>query len=630
MQKLVRKIGLISVLMLLLSTVVLAADPIAQPDNYQTPFGQTLNVAAPGVLGNDSDADGDTLSAVVTSNPLNGSLRFNSNGGFSYEPNMDFMGQDTFTYRATDGTSTSNSVTVTILVGSSQPPLAESDNYTMDAGITLEVPAPGVLGNDTDPDSETLIAVSPTNPANGTLTLREDGSFSYLPNAGFSGSDTFTYRASDGVNLSNTTLVTIVVNQRVIPVANNDMYEMSFNSTLVVDVAQGVRANDTNVQEGFNAVLVTAATSGTLSLNNDGSFVYTPFQNFVGPETFSYKLSGNGAESNVATVSIRVLAPSPSGLLVQGNLNQGIVRPQLSWIRPIINPGNIPVPIQWYQIIVKDANGVTIIDKWTEIANVCNPIGAERCGFNPSAADLPVGFRNGNYTWQVRSWGNNVFSAFSNLSTFTVNIPLPVLQSFSVSAETGRPVLTLPNDPNTAYFQVFIGTADLQQEHLQWYQKTESMCATGPCILIPDVFLSNGSYTVYVQAWGPAGYNGNDQNVWQGPQNFSLNATAPQVINGLNVSVTNGVPTFTWQGSDALTWYQIWVGAAGTPPVQQLTQWYQAVDLNCAGGGTCTLTPNNLTVGVGINYIWYLRGWGPDGFTTGGVQGWTEGPNFTP
>ena len=72
----------------------------------------------------------------------------------------------------------------------------------------LQVAAPGVLGNDSDPDGNTLLAQIVSQPAHGTLTLNADGSFTYTPTAGFSGGDTFTYAAWDGTTVSTPATVT--------------------------------------------------------------------------------------------------------------------------------------------------------------------------------------------------------------------------------------------------------------------------------------------------------------------------------------------------------------------------------------------------------------------------------------
>ncbi len=93
-----------------------------------------------------------------------------------------------------------------------KPPVASNDSYSTNQGQPLNEAAPGVLANDTDPEGNTLTAVKVSGPANGTLTLNSDGSFTYTPSSGFSGSDTFTYKAYDGTADSNTVTVTITVN----------------------------------------------------------------------------------------------------------------------------------------------------------------------------------------------------------------------------------------------------------------------------------------------------------------------------------------------------------------------------------------------------------------------------------
>ena len=93
------------------------------------------------------------------------------------------------------------------------PPVAQDDSYSTDEDTPLTVPAPGVLSNDSDLDGDPLMAYKESNPLNGSVILNEDGSFSYTPAAGFYGSDSFTYLATDGAFESNLATVSITVNQ---------------------------------------------------------------------------------------------------------------------------------------------------------------------------------------------------------------------------------------------------------------------------------------------------------------------------------------------------------------------------------------------------------------------------------
>ena len=105
-------------------------------------------------------------------------------------------------------------------------PIATDDTYTADAGVQLDIAAPGVLGNDSDADGDALTAVLVNNVSNGTLTLNADGSFSYMANAGFTGDDSFTYVANDGSEDSNVATVTITVNAAATPFATCGGYDI--------------------------------------------------------------------------------------------------------------------------------------------------------------------------------------------------------------------------------------------------------------------------------------------------------------------------------------------------------------------------------------------------------------------
>jgi choice-of-anchor B domain-containing protein len=90
--------------------------PVAMDDDYTTTQNMALTVAAPGVLSNDTDGDGQPLTAVLDTGPVSGTLTLNADGSFTYTPTLGFEGSDSFTYRATDGINSSNIATVTITV----------------------------------------------------------------------------------------------------------------------------------------------------------------------------------------------------------------------------------------------------------------------------------------------------------------------------------------------------------------------------------------------------------------------------------------------------------------------------------------------------------------------------------
>jgi VCBS repeat-containing protein len=284
--------------------------PVGVNDSYSVDQADILNVpVATGVLVNDSDADADTLTALLLSNPANGALTLNSNGSFSYDPNDTFVGTDTFTYQASDGFFVSSTVTVTITVNDINiAPAAAADDYSVDEDDVLTVnAADGLLANDDDPDGDSLTIVVTSDVAHGTLDMQNDGSFTYTPDANFNGTDTFTYRLNDGTADSNTALGTIIVNSiNDLPSTMTDDYSVPVDGSLTIDAASGVLANDSDTDgDTLNSTLMTTS-NGTLSLQSDGSFTYTPVAAFHGTDSFTYTASDGSGESTETTVTIAV------------------------------------------------------------------------------------------------------------------------------------------------------------------------------------------------------------------------------------------------------------------------------------------------------------------------------------
>jgi VCBS repeat-containing protein/predicted outer membrane repeat protein len=186
--------------------------PVAVDDSYSTDEDTPLVVDAPGVLDNDTDPENGTLTAVLNLGPAHGDLTFLVDGSFVYTPTLDYNGTDTFTYHANDGELNSNIATVTITINPiNDAPVAVADSYTVGQDATLDVDAPGVLSNDTDPEDDELTAVLDQDPQHGLLELDESGAFTYVPDPGYFGTDTFTYHANDGELDSNTVTVTISI-----------------------------------------------------------------------------------------------------------------------------------------------------------------------------------------------------------------------------------------------------------------------------------------------------------------------------------------------------------------------------------------------------------------------------------
>src|SRR5439155_5419246 len=177
-------------------------------------------------------------------------------------------------------------------IGVNSPPVANPDTYTVVQNRQLNVPAPGILSNDYDPDGDPLTPFQMSNTSHGTVTNFGSGGFTYNPTADYLGIDSFTYRDSDGSLFSNTTTVTINVVPNHAPVGGPDTYSTTQNKELTVPASNGVLINDTDEdKDKITATNPTAPSQphGTLTqFNTDGSFTYKPDIDWIGTDTFTY------------------------------------------------------------------------------------------------------------------------------------------------------------------------------------------------------------------------------------------------------------------------------------------------------------------------------------------------------
>jgi hypothetical protein len=175
---------------------VLDSPPTANNDSYTTAENAKLTVAAPGVLSNDFDANGDSITASLVSTVSHGTLAFYSSGGFAYTPATNYYGTDSFVYRAYDGLMYSGNAIVTLTVTHvNQAPVANNQNVS-----TVEDAATDIVLTATDVDSTNLTYSIVSGPTNGTLSAfnTNTGAITYTPARHVNGSDSFLFRVSDG------------------------------------------------------------------------------------------------------------------------------------------------------------------------------------------------------------------------------------------------------------------------------------------------------------------------------------------------------------------------------------------------------------------------------------------------
>ena len=288
------------------------------------------------------DIDQDALTYAIASQPGNGAVTDNGDGTFTYTPNADYNGDDSFTFTANDGALDSDPATVSITVTAvDDAPVVPTDSITLTTGAGF--PVSGQL-TATDIDSPTL-TFSVTQPAHGTVTLdAASGAFTYTPAPNYVGSDSVTYTANDGTLDSNTGAVAITVTPvtgNTAPVVHNDRYNASVVAPMTVPAAAGVLANDTDANgDALIAQLVQEPSQGTLTLNPDGGFTYTPTAGGHGVDHFTYTATdGHGGISQVATVSLNLLSTAPTATAtLRPTATATPVRPTATPRTPVVVP----------------------------------------------------------------------------------------------------------------------------------------------------------------------------------------------------------------------------------------------------------------------------------------------------
>ncbi len=288
--------------------LVVTAAPASGLPPYTVPHDQVLSVgAAQGVLASDPNAAAAGNLSVLT-DAANGAVDLASDGSFIYTPNPGFVGADSFTWSVGGITGAAQTGTAVVYVTDAAPVASARQVYDV-TGTSLTVAATGgVLTGATDADGDAITAVPVSGPSHGTLTLNPDGSFAYTPQAGYQGLDGFTFAPSDGLETGDVVTVDLVVGPAA-PVTQSWM--MTGDWTVTIGATDGLLAGASNPDGGtLTAALASPAWHGAITVNPDGSFVYTPPAGFVGTDAFSYRVDDGGTWSGPFTAQIVVSDPA--------------------------------------------------------------------------------------------------------------------------------------------------------------------------------------------------------------------------------------------------------------------------------------------------------------------------------
>jgi len=273
--------------------------PVAQPDSAQTDSGVPVQIE---VLANDSDPNGDAIELVAVSAAGNGSTRIVGDA-VTYEPNAGFSGTDSFSYTIRDSGGAEATGEVTVVV-TNDAPVAEPDSAETGAGVPVEI---DVLANDSDPNGDAIELVAVSSAAGGATSIVGDAVL-YEPNAGFAGTDTFTYTIRDSGSAEATGSVTVTVTNQP-PLAAPDSAQATVGQSVDIDVL----ANDSDPEgDEISLISVSDPAFGTVQIVGQ-TIRYTAVALGSGTDTFTYVIQAAGGQAT-GTVVVELDAPAPTAV----------------------------------------------------------------------------------------------------------------------------------------------------------------------------------------------------------------------------------------------------------------------------------------------------------------------------
>ena len=264
------------------------ATTVSATTNEDTP--KTFDLTA-------TDADGDQLTYIITSQPTKGSFT-RTGKSVTYTPDPNTNGNDSFAWSVTDGTSTASSTASITITPVDDPPFATGSSTS-----TLEDTVKVINLAGTDADGQTLTFAKDSDPFHGTVSMTTGGQATYTPAANYHGPDSFTFTVSDGNTTSEPATVTIAVGSvNDVPVATAASTSTPEDTAKVVTLT----GTDADPEDTLTFAKTTDPAHGTVTITAAGSATYSPAANYHGPDSFAFRVNDGTSNSAPVAVSITV------------------------------------------------------------------------------------------------------------------------------------------------------------------------------------------------------------------------------------------------------------------------------------------------------------------------------------
>ena len=402
--------GVITINIASINDAPVAGDGVKSVVEDAPPFGIDLSEFC-------LDADGDSLTLSIETQPTKGILSTPSGLAVAYKPDANATGQDSFVYRISDGSASDTGVVTINMTPVNDGPVGVNDSLAVNEDRPET--SSNLLSNDIDIDGDTLTIVSASDGTKGTVVNNNNGTVTYTPNADESGSDTFTYTISDG-NIQSTATVSVYispVNDKPVAangtlITNEDIPVTSANMLALATDAEGDTLTISGKTNGSN---------GTVVDNGNGTLTYTPTANFSGSDTFTYSVSDGKGGITTANINVNVASVPDTPVLSNATSKSGVATQKLS-----------------FDISATDADGDGVSFEFSALPDgakfVDNGDGTASFNWTPGKGQADT------YTVDVTAKDN---SSFAKSVTKTINISIS-------SADNNVPVFAQIGSQSTA------------------------------------------------------------------------------------------------------------------------------------------------------------------------------------
>jgi gliding motility-associated-like protein len=332
------------------AAVAITVTPVndAPTGNGDTKTTQEDTAVSGAVTGADIDAD--VLTYRTGTAPLHGTVTVNLDGTYTYTPALDYNGGDNFTINISDGND-SIPVTVTITVTPvNDAPVGVSDDPTVNEDGSVNGAVTG-----TDADGDPLTYAPGTTPAHGTVGVNPDGTYTYTPATDYDGPDSFTIVITDG----NGGTMTVIVNITVAPVNDAPTGTGDTQTTSSNTAVSGTVSGDDIDKDVLTFTKLTDPAHGTVTVNTDGTYTYTPNLDYVGADSFTITINdGHGGTVSV-TVDITITnTPTADDDSVTTLTNKPVIIDVLT----NDDPKSSTFDLSTIEIVTNPANGSVVIN----------------------------------------------------------------------------------------------------------------------------------------------------------------------------------------------------------------------------------------------------------------------------